>query len=97
MLRLRPIVLLHNLGGVTKTMYNYAIWISYLVLAEILRRCCLALVIGFTGPLSKIPGPFLMRFSLVPWMLESSSGNLLVTVPKLFKTYGDCVRVGRFF
>ncbi len=25
----------------------------------------------------------------MPWMLESSSGNLLDTVPALFKKYGD--------
>ena len=75
-------------------MYSYATLLFYLALAEVFRRCCIALIAAFTGPLSKVPGPFLMKLSSWPWVMQSITGNQMNVAPKLFKKYGDTVRVG---
>lgn len=53
----------------------------------------MALIAGFTGPLSRVPGPVLMKLTRLPWILENLTGNVMNSVPKLFEKYGDVVRV----
>jgi hypothetical protein len=77
-------------------MYSYVALLFYVALAELLRRCCIALIAAFTGPLSKVPGPFIMKLTNVPWMIEHITGNRMNTAPKLFEKYGDTVRIGEF-
>jgi hypothetical protein len=62
--------------------------------AEVVRRCYLSIVCALTGPLSKIPGPFLNRFSGIPWAIQNLTGNSINTTPKMFEKYGDVIRVG---
>lgn len=54
----------------------------------------MAIVCALTGPLSKIPGPFLNRFSTIPWAIDNLTGNSMNVAPKMFEKYGDVVRVG---
>jgi hypothetical protein len=75
-------------------MFSYISLLLYLGLAELFRRCCFVLIEAFTGPLSKVPGPVLMKLSRLPWMFENIRGNTMNAAPKLFKKYGDVVRVG---
>jgi hypothetical protein len=77
-------------------MYSCVALLFYLGLAELFRRCCMALIAAFTGPLSKVPGPFLMKLSIWPWAVQTITGNQMNVAPKLFKKYGDTVRVGGF-
>ncbi len=62
--------------------------------AELFRRCYLAVMCAFTGPLSKIPGPLLNKLSPIPWAIENLTGNAMNLVPKLFEKYGEVIRVG---
>jgi hypothetical protein len=76
-------------------MYSIITVIPYILLVEILRRCYLALIAAFTGPLSKIPGPFLNKLTPIPWLINPNlRGTHSNIVPDLFKKYGDIVRVG---
>jgi hypothetical protein len=75
-------------------MYSYATLLAYLALAEVFRRCCIALIAAFTGPLSKVPGPFLMKLSKWPWAIQSITGEKMNVAPNLFEKYGDIVRIG---
>lgn len=75
-------------------MYSFATILLCLGLAEVLRRCCMVLLKAFTGPMSKIPGPWLWKFSALPWMRVVLQGNQINVSPKLFATYGDVVRIG---
>jgi hypothetical protein len=77
-------------------MYSYATILFYLALAELFRRCCIALIAAFTGPLARVPGPFLHKFTTLPWMFENLAGNTMNVAPKLFKKYGDTVRVCKY-
>jgi hypothetical protein len=54
----------------------------------------MALIVAFTGPLSKVPGPFIMKLSAWPWVIETITGNQMNAAPILFKKYGDTVRIG---
>ncbi|KAI8312585.1 Cytochrome P450 monooxygenase FUS8 [Colletotrichum sp. SAR11_59] len=52
-----------------------------------------AVWIGLTGPLSKVPGPSLNRFTAVPWKLTvitGKSGQMCIDYPK---KYGEIVRI----
>lgn len=55
-----------------------------------------AVWIGLTGPLSKVPGPWLNRFTAVPWKLTvitGKSGQMCIDYPK---KYGEIVRIGMY-
>jgi len=75
-------------------MYSYFTLLFYLGLAELLRRCSIVLLRAFTGPLSKIPGPVFMKFTTLLWDMHIINGDKMYMAPKLFKKYGDIVRVG---
>ncbi|KAJ5006173.1 UDP-glucuronosyltransferase 1-6 [Colletotrichum sp. SAR 10_66] len=52
-----------------------------------------AVWVGLTGPLSKVPGPWLNRFTAVPWKLTvitGKSGQMCIDYPK---KYGEIVRI----
>lgn len=68
----------------------------YAAVAEFLRRCCMILITAYTGPMSRIPGPFLAKFTVLPWMYECVTGNMANVAPIHFKRYGDIVRIGKF-
>jgi hypothetical protein len=76
-------------------MNNYLSILLYLGLAELLRRFISALILAFTGPLSKIPGPLLWKLTPLPWLYECLTGNMMNVAPGLFEKYGDVVRVGK--
>ncbi|KUJ07792.1 cytochrome P450 [Mollisia scopiformis] len=71
----------------------YLTLILCLGLAEIVRRCISSLMLAFTGPLSKIPGPFVSKLTRFPWALESIQGKHMNFTHRLFQRYGDIVRV----
>lgn len=77
-------------------MPTYVILILCIAIAELLRRCCQVLIVAFTGPLSKVPGPLTMKLSILPWTVYSIRGTIMNIAPKLFDKYGDTVRVGKF-
>ena len=68
--------------------------IVYALSAEVLRRFVLLLIGGFTGPLAKIPGPLVGKFTVIPWMIDAIQGEQMNKVPSLFETYGEIVRAG---
>jgi hypothetical protein len=69
--------------------------IIYLLSGEVFRRFVMLLVRGFTGPLSKIPGPFHARFTPISWMIDSLLGEQMNTGENLVKKYGEVVRIGK--
>ena len=75
-------------------MYSIGTLLIYAVAAEVFRRSCLILLTAFTGPLSKIPGPMISKFTSWPWVIQCIKGNQMNIGPELFKKYGDIVRVG---
>jgi hypothetical protein len=77
-------------------MNSYVLILIYLGLAELLRRFVSALILAFTGPLSKIPGPLLWKLTPLPWLYECLTGNMMNVAPGLFEKYGDVVRVGKY-
>jgi hypothetical protein len=77
-------------------MNSYFLILIYLGLAELLRRFVSALILAFTGPLSKIPGPLLWKLTPLPWLYECLTGNMMNVAPGLFEKYGDVVRVGKY-
>ena len=74
-------------------MYSFVSLVLFVAIAEILRRCCMALMAAFTGPLAKIPGPLIYKLTPLPWVIENVTGNTMNVAPKLFEKYGDIVRV----
>jgi hypothetical protein len=50
---------------------------------------------AFIGPLSKVPGPFYMKFTAVPWAITCINGEQMNVAPELFKKYGNIIRVGK--
>lgn len=76
------------------SMYTIVTLLIYAAAAELFRRCCLILLTAFTGPLSKIPGPMIGKFTSLPWIISCIKGNQMNIGPGLFKKYGDIVRVG---
>jgi hypothetical protein len=78
-------------------MFSYwIVLVFYLLLADLSRRCVLALIGAFTGPLSKVPGPLMNKLTPIPWLIDTISGNSMHVGPVLFKKYGDVVRVCKF-
>jgi hypothetical protein len=63
--------------------------------AEIIRRCCMAFITAFTGPMSKIPGPLISKLTAAPWQYQCLRGNMMNITPAYFEKYGDIVRIGR--
>src|ERR1700712_5485129 len=75
-------------------MYTVTTLLLYALAAEIFRRCFLVLLAAFTGPLSKIPGPVVGKFTSWPWIIQCVMGNQMNIGPGYFEKYGDVVRVG---
>ncbi|KAG4420054.1 hypothetical protein IFR04_006813 [Cadophora malorum] len=75
-------------------MANYLWLLLYTVLAEVARRVVVTLILAYTGPLSKLPGPTLSKLTPLPWRLRLASGGHYYEIPRLFEKYGDTVRVG---
>jgi len=73
---------------------SYLAILVYLGFAEALRRCILTILSAFTGPLSKVPGPLVSKFTRLPWTFETITGKHMNTTTKLLQKYGDVVRVG---
>ena len=71
-------------------MYSVTTLIFYALAAEILRRLILVLLTAFTGPLSKIPGPFWSK--LWVWIIEVINGNQMNLGPGHFEKYGPIVK-----
>ncbi|PMD30788.1 cytochrome P450 [Hyaloscypha variabilis F] len=66
----------------------------YAVSAELFRRFVTLLIGAFTGPLAKIPGPLVGKFTTLPWLVNTIQGETMNTIPELFKKYGEVVRTG---
>jgi hypothetical protein len=75
-------------------MYSFTAIFIYALTAELCRRCCLILIAAFTGPLSRIPGPVIGKFTLWAWIIQVIKGNQMNIAPGLFQQYGPVVRVG---
>ncbi len=75
-------------------MYSLTTLVLYVVAAELARRFILVLVTAYTGPLSKIPGPFIGKFTVMPWIWQCLKGDQMNIGPGLFEKYGNVVRVG---
>ncbi|KAF4954952.1 hypothetical protein FSARC_11981 [Fusarium sarcochroum] len=73
--------------------YSYTTLVLGTVALEFLRRLLKALIVGFTGPLSKVPGPFWNKLSPLPWRLAFLKGTAPFLAQKLHRKYGDVVRV----
>ncbi|KAJ9656959.1 hypothetical protein H2201_008362 [Coniosporium apollinis] len=67
------------------TLFLSAVWFTYHVI-RLVRR-------AFTGPLSKIPGPLICRFSNLPLKLATLQGSRVFFVDELHQKYGTCVRI----
>jgi len=77
-------------------METYSTIFFALLFAEVLRRCYLVLLYAFTGPLSKVPGPFLSKFTKLPWAIELIKGTHLNTIGPLFEKYNtEILRIGK--
>jgi len=68
--------------------------IVFALFAEVFRRFVMVLIAGFTGPLAKIPGPLVGKFTVIPWTINAIQGEAMNTVPELFEKYGEIVRTG---
>jgi hypothetical protein len=77
-------------------MLSYEMILLSIVVAELMRRCCKACWKAFVGPMAKVPGPWAMKLSGLPWALVVIQGNQINESPRLFAKYGDIVRVGLF-
>lgn len=75
-------------------MYGISTFLIYALVAEILRRSYFIFLTAFTGPLSKIPGPLIGKFTAWPWLIQCITGNQMNIGPEYFRKYGDVVRVG---
>ena len=76
-------------------MYTVTTLLLFVVLVEVLRRCCMVLITAFTGPLSKIPGPLLYKLTSLPANIHTLRGTHSNLFAELFEKYGDVVRVGK--
>jgi hypothetical protein len=63
---------------------------------ELLRRVLKALILAFTGPLSKVPGPFWNKLSPLPWRLAFLKGTAPFLALDLHQKYGPIVRVSEY-
>jgi hypothetical protein len=75
-------------------MHSYLTLILYAALAEVFRRVVLVVLGAFSGPLSKIPGPFYAKFTNVPWIYQNISGNSMNVIAGHFEKYGPVIRMG---
>ena len=62
-------------------MVSYITLLLYVVLAEVGRRFCMALLTAFTGPLAKIPGPFLNKMTALPSLYQVIFVSYLIRIP----------------
>jgi hypothetical protein len=78
-------------------MVSFIILGLYVVGLEILRRFILTLVKAYTGPLSKIPGPFWNKFSIAPVVLQNMQSTQCRDShwrkDGVFGIYGPVVRI----
>jgi hypothetical protein len=79
----------------TFEMHSYVIFGLALLIVECVRRLVLMLKFAYTGPLSKIPGPWWGKFSAVPWMISNVTGNSMNQIPGYFEKHRNVIRVGR--
>jgi hypothetical protein len=77
-------------------MYTYTTIALCIVLAEVVRRFCNILLTAYTGPLAKVPGPWIWKFSGLVWGRVVLQGNQVNVSPKLFAKYGHVVRIGTY-
>lgn len=75
--------------------YSYTTLALFAVGLELLRRVLKALIFGFTGPLSRVPGPFWNKLSPLPWRLAFLKGTAPFLAQDLHHQYGDVVRVSK--
>ncbi|ATZ49028.1 hypothetical protein BCIN_04g02280 [Botrytis cinerea B05.10] len=73
---------------------SYTIIVLCIVALEILRRICVSIYIAFFTPLSKVPGPLSLKLCGSIWLYHTLRGETMNIAPKLFKKYGDVVRIG---
>ncbi|RDW56438.1 hypothetical protein BP5796_13187 [Coleophoma crateriformis] len=78
-------------------MTSFVQMLVVVLVGEFLRRCVETLLFGFTGPLAKIPGPWLCKVSTLPHKLALIQGRNVERYRDLMKRYGDTVRVGAFY
>jgi len=76
--------------------YSYTTLALFAMGLELLRRVLKALILGFTGPLSKIPGPFWNKLSPLPWRLAFLKGTAPFLALDLHEKYGQVVRVSKY-
>lgn len=70
--------------------------VLWLVVAEVSRRLLFVLIDGFTGPLTKLPGPFSARFTVLPWMIDVLGGEHHYKGDSHIAKYGKVVRIGEY-
>ncbi|KAF7913101.1 uncharacterized protein EAE98_011652 [Botrytis deweyae] len=73
---------------------SYTKIILCVVALEILRRACISIYTAFFTPLSKVPGPLSLKLCGSIWLYHTLRGETMNIAPKLFKQYGDVVRIG---
>ncbi|KAM3156200.1 hypothetical protein ABEW05_003333 [Botrytis cinerea] len=73
---------------------SYTIIVLCIVALEILRRICVSIYAAFFTPLSKVPGPLSLKLCGSIWLYHTLRGETMNIAPKLFKKYGDVVRIG---
>ncbi|KAF7946606.1 hypothetical protein EAE96_009601 [Botrytis aclada] len=73
---------------------SYTIIVLCIVALEILRRICISIYTAFFTPLSKVPGPLSLKLCGSIWLYHTLRGETMNIAPKLFKEYGDVVRIG---
>ncbi|RGP78931.1 hypothetical protein FLONG3_2836 [Fusarium longipes] len=73
--------------------YSYTTLALLAVGLELLRRVLKALILAFTGPLSKVPGPFWNKLSPLPWRIAFLKGTAPFLALDLHRKYGHVVRV----
>ncbi|KAF7882809.1 uncharacterized protein EAF02_006172 [Botrytis sinoallii] len=73
---------------------SYTIIILRIVALEIFRRTCISIYTAFFTPLSKVPGPLSLKLCGSIWLYHTLRGETMNIAPKLFKQYGDVVRIG---
>ena len=76
--------------------YSYTTLALLAVGLELLRRALKALILAFTGPLSKVPGPFWNKLSPFPWRLAFLKGTAPFLALDLHEKYGKVVRVSEY-
>ncbi|RDW76958.1 hypothetical protein BP6252_05011 [Coleophoma cylindrospora] len=74
-------------------MTSFVQMLVVVLVGEFLRRCLETLLFAFTGPLAKIPGPWLCKVSTLPHKLALIQGRNVERYRDLMKRYGDTVRV----